>query len=159
MQQKKEYFCWMRAVAKSTPPPPAEPQDTTGLPAADPAAAAQNPAAMENLQDLLLRVRTTCPVVSWNEIPCKKFPPKPAPAPAGASPLVNTTRMVLGVQQMATVHLEHAAEGVFPLQMEMMPIFGTKNDAIQWIESPAGSTFCANAKAVTLVCFTIAGDA
>lgn len=152
MQRKKEYYCWVRAV------PSAMPQDPTLFSNAAPPGGPEDPESalsMARLNHLVQKVRTTCPEIKHLEMPMKKLPPKDPPPPPGSGPLIMTTRKVLGMQQMATVHLEHAARRVFPLEMDMMPIFGDKNDAVMWIEGDEGAAFCEGAQGVTLVCFAI----
>lgn len=143
MLEKKEYFCWVRVVelsadriAETTPPP----QPTTA------------PLPDEGEQAVPRGIE-----IGWREKQERKYPPAPAPRMIADSPFQFTRRHVLGMQQVTTVHLEHAAPTVFPFDIELQPVFGDRNAAIRWIESDEGARFCENAKAVSLLCFASVG--
>ena len=148
MEQVKEHFCWLKAA----PPIAVEDQDT---PRAGEEDADKSEAAPID-DHLLARLKLTCPEVSWEEVVFSKWPPSP-PIKSSLGPIDRKTRSVLGVQRMTTVHLEHPALP-FEFGMEMMPIFGSRNEALQWIESNDGMKFCQGAKALSLICFTTVGD-
>jgi hypothetical protein len=145
MFEKKEYYCWVRVIElsaeRAAEPAPAVPQPTPA-PLPEPA----DGAVLRGIE------------IGWREKPERKYPPAPPASQRMAnSPFHFTRRHVLGMQQVTTVHLEHAAPTIFPFDIELQPVFGDKNSAIQWIESDEGARFCEDAKAVSLLCFASIG--
>lgn len=111
---------------------------------------ALNEAAIEEM-------RITCPAVQFS-VDVRHHPPPSTPRTRGAGEPVGMfqpqTRNILEMGPMTTVHLE---QPVAPLELDidMRPIFGSRSDAMAWIESDAGQRFSEGAKALSLICFMV----
>ena len=150
-EKTKEHFCWVRAVAPLKAPAPAQIDDGGLDEAIGKPESTESPFTTEAVAE---RLRMSCPEVRWLAKPLKKFPPSPPVRLELADSLERTTRSVLGVQQMTTVHLEQPVAR-FDLDIDIRPIFGSRAEAWQWIESEEGRKYCNDASALSLICFAV----
>lgn len=149
IEQTKEHFCWVRAVKPHEASHLTENDGVTNV--TETGTPHSGPPQVD--EATLARMRTTCPEVSWVQKTFSKFPPSP-PVQQSSGPFERKTRALLGVRQMTTVHLERPVAS-FDLDIDMRPIFGSRAEALHWIESEAGIRFCEGALALSLICFTI----
>ena len=149
-----EYFCWIRAVERHV--------SASGLGDADTVAIPVDTSPQKSPLDeaAIAEMRITCPQVQWRAI-IDRHPPPSGPRMRGTTEAIELfetrTRMILNAGQMTTVHLEQPVAPL-DLDIDMRPIFGSRDDATSWIESPAGQRFSADAKALSLICFMAAGE-
>lgn len=148
-----EYYCWIRAVGY---------ENTTGLGVSGASPAAADGSEKRQFEEAAVaELQMTCPEVTVRVGLDNKPPPSPphsSPSSDHVARLVHKQqRSILNVSHMTTVHLEQPIARL-DLDIDMRPVFGSRDDALRWIESDSGRRFCGAAKAISLICFTVMSD-
>lgn len=149
MENTREYFCWVRAADVPATQEVAEltvQRSADYLPATDLSTMSQ--------EEAILHLRRSCPAVTQLVRTMHKDAPAPPTRALRVGPMEQRTRMVFAAEQMTTVHLERPV-APFELSIEIWPIFGSRMEALEWIESKPGRQFSDGAKALSLLCFAV----
>lgn len=148
MENAKEYYCWIRAVATVQRE---EAPAATGGSIRVSKEALTGMSAKESAQFL----RNTCPAVTWLVEPQRKPTPAPPTWLQEVGPFQQRVGHLLGAERLMTAHLEQP-EIQGDLQIDFRPVRGSRLEALAWLETPPGIEFAEGAKAMGLFCLSVA---